>query len=64
MVASVIQVSSLVYISKVPGVGSAILSGLLNKKFAKVELAPGPPLSQIATGASGSVAGYNQKKSS
>ena len=39
----------------------AIFRGLLKRKFPKVELAPGPPLSQIATGAFGSTAGYIQK---
>jgi len=47
----------------VPSASYAILKGLLNKKLAKVELAPGPPLSQIATGALGSVEGYIHQNS-
>jgi len=47
--------------SKVSLVGYPILSGLLKRKLPKVELAPGPPLSQMVTGASASTAGYIQK---
>ena len=61
-VAASIQDSSIVYISNVESVW-AMRSGMLNRKFAKVELAPGPPLSQIAIGASALLAGYIHQKS-
>ena len=63
MVAVLIHVSSDRLISYSSAVGWLIRNGLLKRKFAKVELAPGPPLSQMATGASSSMAGYIQKKS-
>lgn len=62
-VAASIQDCSIVDISNVESSFWAMRSGLLNRKFAKVELAPGPPLSQIAIGASALLAGYIHQKS-